>query len=99
MKGQHYGTLPVQRFCVMPGMLVRHDGQTWKAGASRKGKLVLSTMHCNKLISDNEVEIMLDGYGNPLGDYPSDLFDLVYHANNNDFTDVISSFVKGDMKH
>lgn len=99
MKGQHYGTQAVIRACVVPGMLVRHDGRTWKAGISRRGKLVLSSLSDSKLIEDNEVEILLDGHGRPLGDYPRSIFEVVYHTRDYVLTDVIDNFVKVQAKH
>lgn len=94
MKGQHYGTLAVQRCCVVPGMLVRHEGKTWKAGVNRKGKLILSSLSDSKVINDNEVEILLDGHGNPLGDYPRAIFEVIYHDRDYTIADVISNFIK-----
>lgn len=99
MKGQHYGTQAVIRSCVVPGMLVRHDGRTWKAGISRKGKLVLASLSDSKLIDDKEVEILLDGHGKPLGDYSPSLFEVVYHARDYGMTDVVSNFMKVQTRH
>lgn len=99
MKGQHYGTMEVLRFCVVPGMLVRHEGRTWRAGVTRRGKLILSTACCNKLVKDDEVHILLDGHGKPLGDYCPLLFEVVYHARDYDMTDVVSNFVKVQTRH
>lgn len=99
IKGQHYGTQPVIRACVAPGMLVRHDGLTWRAGISRKGKLVLSSLSGSKLIKDSEVEILLDGHGRPLGDYSPSLFEVVYHDRDYIMTDVLSNFVKPRTRH
>ncbi|WP_227317467.1 hypothetical protein [Cedecea davisae] len=69
MMGQHYGTQEVIRSCVRPGMLVRHKGITWKAAANTRGKLILSTLRDSVVIRDVFVEILLDGYGDPLGEY------------------------------
>lgn len=99
MKGQHYGTQEVIRACVAPGMLVRHEGRTWKAGANHKGKLVLFSAHCNKLIKDEAVEILLDGHGKPLGDYSPALFEVVYHHRDYIMTDVVNNFVKVQTRH
>ncbi|KZR33174.1 hypothetical protein A3466_09175 [Enterobacter genomosp. S] len=80
-------------------MLVRHEGRTWKAGVTRRGKLILSSAHCNKLVKDDEVQILLDGRGNPLGDYSPLLFEVVYHARDYEMTDVVSNFVKVQTRH
>ncbi|MEY8709527.1 cell division inhibitor protein [Mangrovibacter phragmitis] len=73
LTSQHYGTQQVIRSCVRPGMLVRHDGQTWTASANTRGKLVITSMRGSKLIRDCFVDILLDARGNALGNYEKDI--------------------------
>ncbi|MDZ7320718.1 cell division inhibitor protein [Kosakonia sacchari] len=73
MTGQHYGTQQVIRACIRPGMLIRHEGLTWKAGANTRGKLVISTLRGSKCLKDFFVDVLLDARGEPLGNYPKDI--------------------------
>ncbi|HEF0022014.1 TPA: cell division inhibitor protein [Citrobacter amalonaticus] len=72
MEGQHYGIQETIRATVRPGMLIRHDGLTWKAGANTRGKLIIHTMQQSSIIKDCFVNILLDGRGEPLGNYSRD---------------------------
>lgn len=71
MNCQHK-TQEVIRACIRPGMLVRHNGSTWTAGANTCGKLILSTVHSSKCIKDCFVEVLLNARGEPLGNYSKD---------------------------
>lgn len=73
MNGQHYGTQEVIRSCIRPGMLIRHEGLTWTAGANTRGKLVISTLRGSKCLKDCFVDVLLDARGEPLGNYPKDI--------------------------
>lgn len=61
-----YGTQEVIRQCVLPGMLVKYQGKTWRASANTRGKLYLFNLTESKRISDYLVEICLDSRGQPL---------------------------------
>ncbi len=78
MQGQHYGTQEVIRGCVRAGMLVKHKDQIWTASSNKKGKLALHTMRETTFIKDTFVEILLDGRGEPLGNYSREDYGLVY---------------------
>lgn len=66
MINQHYGTQEVIRQCVTPGMLVKHEGKTWRASANTGGKLYLFNLTESKRISDLMVEVLLNRRGEPL---------------------------------
>ena len=61
-----YGTQEVIRAVVKPGMLVKHEGKTYKASANTKGKLYLYSLTEQKRITDCFVEILLNSRGEPL---------------------------------
>jgi hypothetical protein len=63
---QHYGTQEVIRQCVAPGMLVKHQGKTWRASVNKGGKLYLFNLYEAIRITDLMVEIFLDKRGQPL---------------------------------
>ena len=58
-------TQEVSREKVTPGMLVKHEGKTYKASANTNGKLYLFTLTESKSISDDIVEIFLNARGEP----------------------------------
>lgn len=56
----NYGTKTITRQNVTPGMLVIHDGKTWKASANINGNLYIHRLSEAKRINDYEVEVYLD---------------------------------------
>lgn len=60
-----YGTQTLIRQCVTPGMLVIHQGRTWRASANIGGKLFIHTLYEAKPIRDLLVEVVLNRFGNP----------------------------------
>lgn len=61
-----YGTQEISRETVIPGMLVRHEGKTYKASANKGGNLYLFSLTERKRISDEYVEVYLNSRGEPL---------------------------------
>lgn len=63
---QTHETQEVIRACVRPGMLIRHEGKTYKASANKKGKLYLFSLTETKRISDIFVHVCVNTRGEPL---------------------------------
>ncbi len=66
MVNQHYGTMHIIRQCVVPGMLAKHDGHTWNVSAVRGKYVYLRTMRGAIRINDCLVEVLLNGWGDPM---------------------------------
>lgn len=68
MVNQHYGTMPIIRQCVQPGMIALHQGRTYRVSAviQEKQWVYLHTEREVIRISDCVVEVLLDGRGQPL---------------------------------
>lgn len=65
---QHYGSMPIIRQCVTPGMMALHGGRTYRVSAviQELKRVYLHTDAEIPCISDCVVEVLLDGRGNPL---------------------------------
>ncbi|EOC5802754.1 MULTISPECIES: cell division protein FtsZ [Cronobacter] len=66
MVNQHYGTMPVIRQCLEPGMMALRDGCAYRVSAIRGKHVYLHSMREQIRITDRVVEVFLDGFGNPL---------------------------------
>lgn len=68
MRNQHYGTLPMIRQCIQPGMMAMRDGRTYRVSAviqERKWVYLHSEREVIR-VDDRVIDVLLDGYGNPL---------------------------------
>lgn len=65
---QHYGSMPIIRQCVTPGMMALHGGRTYRVSAviQELKRIYLHTDAEILCISDCVVEVFLDGHGQPL---------------------------------
>lgn len=64
----HYGTTPMIRQCVTPGMMALHEGRTYRVSAviqERKWVYLHTDAEIIRL-SDCVFEVLLDGHGNPI---------------------------------
>lgn len=64
----HYGTTPLIRQCVTPGMMAMHEGRTYRVSAviqERKWVYLHTDAEIIRL-SDCVIDVLLDGHGNPL---------------------------------
>ncbi|EAB8047275.1 cell division protein FtsZ [Salmonella enterica subsp. enterica] len=68
MKQQHYGTMPIIRQCVKPGMLVLRNGHTYRVSAviQERKWIYLHSERDAFRINDGVIDIFLNGYGEPL---------------------------------
>lgn len=60
-----YGTQEMNCASVEPGMLVRHDGKTYRASANTDGNLYLFRLYEQKRVSDCVVDVYLNHRGEP----------------------------------
>ncbi|MDF7681229.1 hypothetical protein PT300_11795 [Enterobacteriaceae bacterium ESL0689] len=63
---QPHNTQTVIRGCVRPGMLIKHDGKTYRASANKNGKLYLFNLTETKRITDVFVEVCINSHGEPV---------------------------------
>jgi hypothetical protein len=64
----HYGTTPLIRQCVTPGMMAMHEGRTYRVSAviqERKWVYLHTDAEIIRL-SDCVIDVLLDGHGNPI---------------------------------
>lgn len=62
---QGYGTTTLPRTSVLPGMLVRHQGRTYRASANvDKGLYLLTLSECLRTTNE-EIEVYLNHHGKP----------------------------------
>ncbi|TKU44052.1 cell division protein FtsZ [Citrobacter sp. wls716] len=64
----HYGTTPMIRQCVMPGMIALHEGRTYRVSAviqERKWVYLHTDAEIIRL-TDCVIDVLLDGRGNPI---------------------------------
>ena len=64
----HYGTTPLIRQCVMPGMMAMHEGRTYRVSAviqERKWVYLHTDAEIIRL-SDCVIDVLLDGKGLPI---------------------------------
>lgn len=66
MIAHHYGTRMEPRKVVEPGTYVKHDGRIYTASANVEKGLYIYTVMVKTIIKSDEVEIFLNGEGNPL---------------------------------
>ena len=62
----HYGTTPLIRQCVTPGMMAMHEGRTYRVSAviqERKWVYLHTDAEIIRL-SDCVIDVLLDGHGN-----------------------------------
>ena len=63
-----YGTTPLIRQCVTPGMMAMHEGRTYRVSAviqERKWVYLHTDAEIIRL-SDCVIDVLLDGHGNPI---------------------------------
>jgi hypothetical protein len=68
MVHMHYGSMPMIRQCVAPGMMALHEGRTWRVSAvinERQWVYLHSGVEVRR-ISDCVLEVLLNGHGDPL---------------------------------
>lgn len=65
---QHYGTMPMIRQCVAPGMMALHKGRTYRVSAviNERQWVYLHSGTDMLRISDCVIEVLLNGLGDPL---------------------------------
>lgn len=51
---------------VKPGMLIIHQGKTWRASVNKGDKLYIHTLHEAKPIKDLTVEVITDKYSDEI---------------------------------
>ncbi|SFA95393.1 hypothetical protein SAMN05216502_104289 [Citrobacter amalonaticus] len=64
----HYGTTPLIRQCVMPGMMAMHEGRTYRVSAviqERKWVYLHTDAEIIRL-GDCVIDVLLDGKGLPI---------------------------------
>ncbi|HIC8353281.1 TPA: cell division protein FtsZ [Enterobacter hormaechei subsp. steigerwaltii] len=64
----HYGTTPLIRQCVTPGMIALYEGRTYRVSAviqERKWVYLHTDAEIIRL-SDCVIDVLLDGHGNPI---------------------------------
>ncbi|EJJ0354588.1 cell division protein FtsZ [Salmonella enterica] len=64
----HYGTTPLIRQCVTPGMMALHEGRTYRVSAviqERRWIYLHSALEV-KRVTDCVIDVLLDGHGDPV---------------------------------
>ncbi|WP_410028854.1 cell division protein FtsZ [Citrobacter freundii] len=66
--GSHYGTAPIIRQCIEPGMMALHEGRTYRVSAViRERKWVYLHTDAEIIrVSDCVIDVLLDGTGQPI---------------------------------
>ncbi|MEG5996938.1 cell division protein FtsZ [Enterobacter ludwigii] len=61
----NYGTTTLPRTSVLPGMLVKYQGRTYRASANVGKGLYLFTLFERLLTTSEEIEVYLNQHGKP----------------------------------
>ncbi|EFA5318580.1 cell division protein FtsZ [Escherichia coli] len=68
MIGTHYGTTPIIRQCIEPGMMALHEGRTYRVSAvihERKWVYLHTDAEIIR-VNDRVIDVLLDGTGHPI---------------------------------